>query len=164
MELADHNGRIICQKNSFLCGARGMDIDIEFNKKIGAGFFGGEGFILQRISSIDGTGLALLHAGGSVIKRELAPGEELRVDTGCIVGFESTVRYDIQFVKGIKNKLFGGEGFFYATLAGPGAIWLQTLPFSRLADRIYAAAPQGGGKNVGEGSVMGGVFDMIGGD
>jgi uncharacterized protein (TIGR00266 family) len=164
VELADHGGTIICQKDSFLCGARGIDVDIAFQKRLGVGFFGGEGFILQRISSESRDGLALLHAGGSVVKRELAGGETLRVDTGCIVAFEATVDYDIQWVKGIKNKLFGSEGLFFASLTGPGHVWMQTLPFSRLADRVYAAAPQGGGKNTGEGSVLGGVFNMIGGD
>ncbi len=164
VELADHGGQIICQKDAFLCGARGIDVDIAFQKRLGVGFFGGEGFILQRISSSDGTGLAILHAGGSVLRRRLEQGETLRVDTGCLVGFEQTVTYDVQWVKGIKNKLFGGEGLFYASLTGPGEVWLQTLPFSRLADRVYAAAPKAGGKNVGEGSVFGTVFDLIGGD
>lgn len=163
VELGEHNGQIICQKDSFLCGAHGIDIDIAFQRRLGVGFFGGEGFILQRISSAEG-GLAFMHAGGSVLKRTLAPGETLRVDTGCIVGFETTVDYDIQFVKGIRNKLFGGEGLFFAALRGPGTVWMQTLPFSRLADRIFAAAPQGGGKKKGEGSVLGGVFDLVSGD
>jgi uncharacterized protein (TIGR00266 family) len=164
VELANHGGSIICQKDAFLCGAHGIDVDIAFQKRIGVGFFGGEGFILQRITAPSGSGLAFMHAGGSVIARYLQAGESLRVDTGCIVGFEVGVDYNIQFVKGIKNKLFGGEGLFYATLRGPGAVWLQTLPFSRLADRVYAAAPQGGGKDKGEGSVLGGVFNLIGGD
>jgi uncharacterized protein (TIGR00266 family) len=164
IELAEHGGQLICQKDSFLCAARGVSVDIAFQKRLGVGFFGGEGFILQRLSSEDGAGQCFMHAGGSVLRRELAPGETLRVDTGCLVAFEQTVNYDIQWVKGIKNKLFGGEGFFYAALSGPGVVWLQTLPFSRLADRVYAAAPQGGGKDRGEGSVLGGVFDMLGGD
>jgi uncharacterized protein (TIGR00266 family) len=164
IELSEHGGQIICQKDSFLCGARGIDVDIAFQKKLGVGFFGGEGFILQRVSAQDGTGLFFAHAGGTVLERPLAPGESLRVDTGCLVAFESSVSYDIQWVKGIKNKIFGGEGLFFAQLRGPGTVWLQTLPFSRLADRVYAAAPQGGGKNTGEGSVLGGVFDVLGGD
>jgi uncharacterized protein (TIGR00266 family) len=164
IELAEHGGQIICQKDAFLCGARGIDIDIAFQKRLGVGFFGGEGFILQRIHSDDGAGLMFMHACGSIIRRDLAHDEMLRVDTGCLVAFEQGVDYDIQWVKGIKNKLFGGEGLFYAALRGPGSVWLQTLPFSRLADRIYAAAPQGGGQNKGEGSVLGGVFDMLGGD
>ena len=164
VELGEHGGEIICQKDAFLCGARGIDVDIAFQKRLGVGFFGGEGFILQRINSPSGDGLAFMHAGGTILRRELGHGETLRVDTGCLVAFESTVGYEIQWVKGIKNKLFGGEGLFYALLRGPGMVWLQTLPFSRLADRIYAAAPQGGGKDKGEGSVLGGVFDMLGGD
>jgi uncharacterized protein (TIGR00266 family) len=164
VELSDHAGEITCQKDAFLCGARGIDVDIAFQRKLGVGFFGGEGFILQRIHSSEGDGLVLLHAGGSVLQRRLEPGEVLRVDTGCLVAFERTVEYSIQWVKGIKNKLFGGEGLFYAALRGPGQVWLQTLPFSRLAGRIYAAAPQGGGKQVGEGSLLGGVFDMVSGD
>lgn len=164
IELADHGGQIICQKDAFLCGARGIDVDIAFQKKLGVGFFGGEGFILQRISASDGQGQAFMHAGGTVIRRDLEPGQTLRVDTGCLVAFESSVSYEIQWVKGIKNKLFGGEGLFYALLRGPGSVWMQTLPFSRLADRVYAAAPQGGGKDKGEGSVLGGVFDMLSGD
>ena len=163
LELAEHGGEIICQKDAFLCGARGIDLDIAFQRRLGVGFFGGEGFILQRIYSSSGAGLTFLHAGGSVLARRLEPNETLRVDTGCIVAFEKSVNYDIQFVKGIKNKIFGGEGFFFATLSGPGTVWLQTLPFSRLADRIYAAAPQGGGKKVGEGSLLGGAFNVIGG-
>ena len=164
VELADHGGEIICQKDAFLCGARGIDVDIAFQKRLGVGFFGGEGFILQRLSSADGQGLAFMHACGSVIQRELGHGEVLRVDTGCLVAMEATIDYDIQWVKGIKNKIFGGEGLFHAALRGPGIVWLQTLPFSRMADRIYAAAPQGGGKDKGEGSVLGGVFDLLGGD
>ena len=163
LELAEHGGEIICQKDAFLCGARGIDLDIAFQRRLGVGFFGGEGFILQRIYSSSGAGLTFLHAGGSVLARRLEPHETLRVDTGCLVAFEKSVNYDIQFVKGIKNKIFGGEGFFFAALRGPGMVWLQTLPFSRLADRIYAAAPQGGGKKVDEGSLLGGVFNAIGG-
>lgn len=160
LPLADHGGTVICQKDSFLCAARGTDVDIAFNKRLGAGFFGGEGFILQRVT---GDGLAFLHAGGSVLRRQLGPGESVRVDTGCIVGFEATVDYDIKFVGGIKTALFGGEGLFFATLRGPGTVWLQTLPFSRLADRILACAPQAGGKSMGEGSVLGGVWRMMDG-
>lgn len=164
IELAEHNGAITCQKDSFLCGARGVEVDIALNKKIGAGLFGGEGFILQKIHSPSGEGQIFCHAGGSIVRRELAPGETLRVDTGCLVAFEQSVSYDIQFVKGIKNKLFGGEGLFYAVMTGPGTVWLQTLPFSRLADRIIAAAPSAGGSRKGEGSIIGGAFDLLGGD
>jgi len=161
VELGEHGGTVICQKDSFLCAAQGVEVDIAFNKKLGAGLFGGEGFILQRLSSPTGQGQAFLHAGGTTVQRRLAPGETVRVDTGCIVGFEQSVDYSIQFVKGIKNKLFGGEGLFYAVLTGPGTVWMQTLPFSRLADRIITASAVGG---KGEGSVLGGAFDMIGGD
>ncbi len=164
IELQHHGGEITCQKDAFLCGARGVDVDIAFQKRLGVGFFGGEGFILQRIHAPEGHGQVFLHAGGSVIKRELQAGETLRVDTGCLVGFERSVDYRIEFVKGIKNKIFGGEGFFYAVLQGPGTVWLQTLPFSRLANRIYAAAPQTGGSRKGEGSVLGGVWDLVSGD
>ncbi len=160
LDLSEHGHQVICQKDAFLCAARGADVDIAFNKRLGAGFFGGEGFILQRIS---GDGLAFLHAGGSIVKRELAHGEVLRVDTGCIVAFDTTVEYDIKFVGGVKTALFGGEGLFFATLQGPGTIWLQTLPFSRLADRIIASAPKSGGKSVGEGSVLGGVWNLMDG-
>ena len=164
VELAEHSGRILCQKDSFLCAAQGIEVDIAFTKRFGAGLFGGEGFILQRLSRPSGAGQACLHAGGTVIRRELAQGESLRVDTGCIVAFDETVDYSIQTVPGIKNKLFGGEGLFYAALRGPGTVWMQTLPFSRLATRSYAAAPQTGGRRQGEGAVLGGVFDLIDGD
>ncbi len=160
VDLAAQGGEIIAQKDAFLCAARGTDVDIAFNKRLGAGFFGGEGFILQRIT---GSGFAFLHAGGSIVRRELQSGETLRVDTGCLVAFDPTVQYDIEMVKGIKTALFGGEGLFFATLRGPGTVWLQTLPFSRLADRIIASAPSKGGKRVGEGSVLGGVWNLMDG-
>jgi uncharacterized protein (AIM24 family) len=163
VELAEHGGTIICQKDAFLCGARGVEVSIAFQRKLGVGLFGGEGFILQKITSKTKEAQVFLHAGGSVVKRQLGPGQTLRVDTGCLVGFEPGVSYDIQFVKGIKNKLFGGEGLFYAKMTGPGAVWLQTLPFSRLADRVIAAAPSMGGTNTGEGSLLGGAFRMIDG-
>jgi len=130
-------GSFLCQKDAFLCAAKGIEIEIAFTKKIGAGLFGGEGFILQRL---EGDGMAFVHAGGTIIKKELQSGETLRVDTGCLVAFAPSVTYDIQFVGGFKNALFGGEGIFLANLAGPGPVYLQSLPFSRLADRIYAAA------------------------
>lgn len=161
LDLKSLGGEFICQKDAFLCAAMGTEIGIAFNKKIGAGFFGGEGFIMQRLK---GDGKAFVHAGGTVINRKLAAGQMLRVDTGCLVGFTPSVAYDIQMVKKLKSIFFGGEGLFLATLTGPGDVWLQSLPFSRLADRIYAAAPQGGGKHKGEGSALGGVFNMIGGD
>ncbi len=161
LDLKTLGGEFICQKDAFLCAAKGTEIGIAFNKRIGAGFFGGEGFIMERLR---GDGKAFVHAGGTVVNRKLAAGQTLRVDTGCLVGFTPSVTYDIQMVKKLKSIFFGGEGLFLATLTGPGDVWLQSLPFSRLADRIYAAAPQGGGKQVGEGSVLGGVFNMIGGD
>ena len=152
VDLREWNGTIIAQKDSFLCAPRGTTVDIAFTRRIGAGFFGGEGFILQRIS---GDGVAVLHASGAIWEKTLAPGEVLRVDTGCIVAMESRVQYDIQLVPGIKTALFGGEGLFFATLTGPGRVMLQTMPFSRLADRILAAAPRAGGRQVQEGSLLG---------
>lgn len=134
-------GTIFCQRDAYLCSAHGIEVSVAFTKRFGAGLFGGEGFILQKLT---GDGLAFVHAGGFIIERELAPAEELRVDTGCIVGFEERVDYDIQRIKGVKSMLFGGEGLFYAVLRGPGKVWIQTTPFSRFADRIMSAA--GGGK------------------
>ena len=161
VHLAEIGGEIIAQKDSFLCAAKGVSVGIAFNKKIGAGLFGGEGFIMQRLQ---GDGWAFLHAGGTLMERTLAPGELLRVDTGCIVAFTPGVDYDIEYVGRIKSALFGGEGLFFATLRGPGRIWLQSLPFSRLAGRIYAAAPQTGGGGKGEGSLLGGLGRMLDGD
>jgi len=161
LDLKDIGGEFICQKDAFLCAAMGTQVGIAFNKRIGAGFFGGEGFILQRLT---GDGKAFVHACGTIVQRDLKAGETLRVDTGCLVGFTPSVTYDIEMVKKLKSIFFGGEGLFLATLTGPGRVWLQSLPFSRLAERIYAAAPQGGGQQKGEGSVLGGVFNMIGGD
>ena len=146
VNVLDWGGTIIAQRDAFLAGARGLDVSIALQRKIGAGFFGGEGFVLQRIS---GDGLAFLHASGTLVERDLMPGEVLRVDTGCFVAMQPSVDYDIEMVRGIKTALFGGEGLFYVRLRGPGRIVLQTLPFSRLADRIIAAAPagrSGGGK------------------
>ena len=137
LEMDQLGGSFLCQKDAFLCAARGIEIEIAFTKRIGAGLFGGEGFILQRL---EGTGMAFVHAGGTIVKRELKAGEKLRVDTGCLVAFSPSVDYDIQFIGGFKNALFGGEGIFLAKLTGPGLVYLQSLPFSRLADRIYAAA------------------------
>lgn len=144
------------QKDSFLCAARGVAVGIAFNKKIGVGLFGGEGFVMQRLQ---GDGWAFSHAGGTLLTRDLTPGETLRVDTGCVVGFSPGVAFDIQYVGKIKSALFGGEGLFFATLRGPGRVWLQSLPFSRLADRIYAAAPQNGGGGRGESSILGGLLN-----
>jgi uncharacterized protein (AIM24 family) len=152
-------GELICQKDSFLCGARGIQISIAFQKKILVGLFGGEGFIMQRLT---GDGIAMVHAGGTLYEKDLAPGETIRVDTGCIVALMPSVNYDIGMVGGIKNTLFGGEGLFLATLTGPGKVWLQSLPFSRLAGRVLANAGGRGGKD--EGSVLnhlGGLGNMV---
>jgi uncharacterized protein (TIGR00266 family) len=153
LDLKALGGEVLCQKDGFLCAAKGIEIDVAFTKKIGTGLFGGEGFILQRLK---GDGLAFIHAGGTIIERSLASGESLRVDTGCLVAFLPTVDYDIQFVGGFKNALFGGEGLFLAKLTGPGIVYLQTLPFSRLADRIvrasYGSREEGG---IGIGSIFG---------
>lgn len=161
LELADHGGTLLCQKDAFLCAARGIEVGIAFNRKIGVGLFGGEGFILQKLSSPTGAGQAFLHAGGTVIEHELARGEVLRVDTGCLVAFETTVAYEVQLVPGIKNKIFGGEGLFFVKMTGPGRLWTQTLPFARLADRIIAAG-RGGGPD--QGSILGRLGGLIDGD
>jgi uncharacterized protein (TIGR00266 family) len=161
IHLAQIGGELIAQKDSFLVAAKGVSIGIAFTKRFGAGLFGGEGFILERLQ---GDGWAFVNAGGTLEERTLAAGEMLRVDTGCIVAMQPSVEYDIQYVGGIKTALFGGEGLFYATLRGPGRIWLQSLPFSRLASRIYAAAPQTGGGGREEGSLLGGLGRMLGGD
>jgi uncharacterized protein (TIGR00266 family) len=151
MDLSTLGGELVCQKDSFLCAARGVSIGIAFQRKIGAGLFGGEGFIMQRLQ---GDGLCFVHAGGTIQARDLQPGETLRVDTGCLVALQPSVTYDIQFVGKVKTALFGGEGLFYATLTGPGKVWLQSLPLSRLADRIYKAAPRAGRGRSEEGSVL----------
>jgi len=161
VDLKTLSGPLLCQKQAFLCAAKGISVGIALQRKLGSGLFGGEGFILQKL---EGDGLAFLHAGGTVVKRELAAGEVMRLDTGCLVAFDSSVDYDIQSVPGIKTALFGGEGLFFARLTGPGTIWIQSLPFSRLASRIFAAAPQTGGKRTGEGSVLGGLGDIVLGD
>lgn len=160
LHLDQLGGEIICQKDAFLCAARGTQIGIAFQKRIGAGLFGGEGFIMQRLT---GDGIALIHAGGTLMRRTLQGGEMLKLDTGCLVALTPSVRYDIQLVGGIKNTLFGGEGLFFATLTGPGEIWCQSLPFSRLAGRILANAPQSGGSK-GEGSLLGGLGRLLDGD
>jgi uncharacterized protein (TIGR00266 family) len=161
VDLAQHGGTVLCQKDAFLCAAKGVAIGIAFQRKLGAGLFGGEGFILQKL---EGDGLAFAHAGGTIVDRELAAGETLRVDTGCLVAFEKQVNYDIQTVSGIKTAVFGGEGLFFATLTGPGRVWLQSLPFSRLAGRVLAAVPRGTKTRKGEGSVLGGLGEMLMGD
>lgn len=156
MNLAELGGTVLCQKDAFLCAAKGVQLGIAFQRKLGVGFFGGEGFIMQRL---DGEGMAFVHSGGTVVKRDLAAGEVLRVDTGCLVALTPSVNFDIQYIGKIKTALFGGEGLFFATLCGPGTVWLQSLPFSRLASRIFAAAPQTGGRGREEGSLLGGLFD-----
>jgi uncharacterized protein (TIGR00266 family) len=161
VQLSQLGGELLAQKDSFLCAAKGVSVGIAFTKRLGAGFFGGEGFILQRLQ---GDGLAFIHAGGTIYQRDLAPGELLRVDTGCIVAFQPSIDYDIQFVGGIKSALFGGEGLFFATLRGPGRVWMQSLPLSRLAGRIVAAAPKTGRGGREEGSILGGLGRMIDGD
>ena len=161
LDLSRYQNKIICQKDAFLCAAKGVSVGIEFQRKLGTGLFGGEGFIMQRLQ---GDGWAFIHAGGTLYERTLAPGELLRVDTGCIVAFQPSVDYDIQMVGGIKTAFFGGEGLFFATLRGPGKVWLQSLPFSRLAGRIVAAASQTGRGGREEGSVLGGLGRMLDGD
>lgn len=158
LDLLRLGGKIVCQKDSFLCAAKGVAIGIEFQRKLGTGLFGGEGFIMQKL---EGDGMAFVHAGGHVMERELQPGELLKVDTGCIVAFTHNVDYDIQFVGGIKNTLFGGEGVFFATLRGPGRVWIQTLPISRLAGRILS---YGTFRRKEEGSILGGLGNIMDGD
>ena len=161
MDLKQLGGTLICQKDSFLCAARGVSIGIAFQRRIGVGLFGGEGFIMQRL---EGDGFCFVHAGGTVHPLELQAGETLRVDTGCIVALQPSVTYDIQLVGGVKTALFGGEGLFFATLTGPGRVWLQSLPLSRLAGRIYKAIPGIGGSRREEGSLLGGIGDLLDGD
>ena len=160
VHLSKFGGTLICQKDSFLCAAKGVSMGIYFQRKILTGLFGGEGFIMQKL---EGDGLVFLHAGGTVANRNLAPGEVLHVDTGCIVAMEPSVQFDIQQAGGIKSALFGGEGLFFANLKGPGKIWLQSLPFSRLAGRMLQAAPQHGGSK-GEGSILGALGGLLDGD
>ncbi len=160
MDLSLLGGKLICQKDSFLCAAKGVTVGIEFQKRLGVGFFGGEGFIMQKL---EGDGLAFVHAGGAICEKVLQPGEVLRVDTGCLVAMTQDVDYDIEFVKGVKTAIFGGEGLFYARLRGPGKIWIQSLPFSRLADRIASASSKIGGRKE-EGSVLGGLGRMLDGN
>jgi uncharacterized protein (TIGR00266 family) len=166
VDLRQLGGTLICQKDAFLCAARGVSLGIAFQRKLSVGFFGGEGFIMQRL---DGDGLAFVHAGGTVLKRELQPGQTLLVDTGCVVAYTQQVDFEIQYVGKVKTALFGGEGLFLAKMTGPGTVWLQSLPFSRLASRVFAAAPQRGGSRE-EGSVLGGfgagglLGSVLGGD
>ncbi|MBE7416419.1 MAG: TIGR00266 family protein [Ideonella sp.] len=166
MELDKLGGMLLCQKDAFLCAARGVSLGIAFQRKLGVGFFGGEGFIMQKL---EGDGLAFVHAGGTILKRELAPGQTLMVDTGCVVAYTPSVNFEIEYIGKIKTALFGGEGLFFAKMTGPGTVWLQSLPFSRLASRVFAAAPQRGGSRE-EGSVLpgfagGGLLGgLLGGD
>lgn len=166
MDLRQLGGTLICQKDAFLCAAKGVSLGIFFQQKLSVGFFGGEGFVMQKL---EGDGLAFVHAGGTVMKRELQPGQTLLIDTGCIVALTPNVNFEIQYVGKIKTALFGGEGLFFAKVTGPGTVWLQSLPFSRLASRVFAAAPQNGGRRE-EGSVLGGfaggglLGGILGGD
>lgn len=160
LNMAELGQQVICQKDSFLCAALGTKVDITFNRRLGSGFFGGEGFILEKLQ---GDGMAFVHAGGTVVEKELR-GETLRLDTGCLVAFCGDIDYDIEMVRGLKSMFFGGEGLFMATLRGHGKVWIQSLPFSRLADRVLQNAPSAGGKRQGEGSILGGIGDLIDGD
>ena len=160
MDMGKMGGEILCQKDAFLCAASGTRVGIAFQRRLGAGFFGGEGFILQRLQ---GDGMVFIHASGTMVERQLQ-GETLRVDTGCLVAFESTVDYSIERAGNLKSMFFGGEGLFLATLGGHGRVWMQSLPFSRLADRILAHAPKAGGSDKGEGSVLGGIGRMLDGN
>ncbi len=158
VHLAELGGTVLCQKDAFLCAAKGVSLGIAFQKRLGAGFFGGEGFILQKL---EGDGWAFMHAGGTLIEKTLRPGEVLRVDTGCVAAFTADVDFDIQFVGGVKSALFGGEGLFFATLSGPGKVWLQSLPLARMANRIVGASRMGGSKGGEEGSVLGGMANLF---
>lgn len=160
MNLSEYGEKIICQKDAFLAAAKGVSVGVEFQRKLGTGFFGGEGFIMQKL---EGDGMAFVHAGGTIYEKQLQPGEILRIDTGCLVAMTQDVRYDIEMVSGVKTALFGGEGLFFATLTGPGTVWIQSLPFSRLASRVFAAAPVtkgGGGRGSDEGGI-GGIFNLF---
>nr|WP_255358930.1 TIGR00266 family protein [Rhizobacter sp. Root1221] len=167
MDLSKMGGKLICQKDAFLCAAKGVSLGIHFQQKMSVGFFGGEGFVMQKL---EGDGLAFVHAGGTVVRRELKADETLLVDTGCLVAMTPGVNFEIQYVGKIKTALFGGEGLFFAKVTGPGTVWLQSLPFSRLASRVFAAAPQRGGGGREEGSVLGGfagggvLGGLLGGD
>ncbi len=161
IDLSEVEGKFICQKDAFLCAAKGVSVGIEFSKRLGRGLFGGEGFIMEKL---EGDGMAFIHAGGNMSKKILQAGEVLKVDTGCVVGFTKDIDYDIEFVGGIKNTVFGGEGLFFATLKGPGIVYVQSLPFSRLAARVLALAPQTGNKTRGEGSILGGIGNLLDGD
>jgi len=158
LDLSELGNKVVCQKDAFLCSAKGVSIGIELQRKLGTGLFGGEGFIMQKL---EGDGMAFVHAGGYIVRKELGPGETLKVDTGCVVAYTKDVSFDIEFIKGIKNVVFGGEGLFFANLQGPGSVWLQTLPVSRLASRILT---YGGPRRKGEGSILGGLGNLLDGD
>lgn len=161
MDLSLLGGKLICQKDAFLCAAKGVSVGIDFRKKLGVGFFGGEGFILEKL---EGDGLVFVHACGAIVEKELMQGETLKVDTGCLVAMTKNIDYDIEYVGGIKNAFFGGEGIFFATVSGPGKVWIQSLPFSRLADKVLSSAPSVGGSRKGEGSILGVIGDILDGD
>ncbi|HSF44774.1 MAG TPA: TIGR00266 family protein [Chitinophagaceae bacterium] len=158
MDLMEYGGKVICQKDAFLCAAKGVSVGIALQRRLGTGLFGGEGFIMQKL---EGDGFAFMHAGGHVFSRTLAPGERLKVDTGCVVAYTQEINFDIQFVGGVRNTIFGGEGLFFATLTGPGKVWLQTLPVSRLASRILS---YGTTHRKEEGSLLGGLGNLLDGD
>ncbi|MCX6324000.1 MAG: TIGR00266 family protein [Sphingobacteriales bacterium] len=159
IDLTRYQGKIIAQKDSFLCAAKGVSVGIEFQRRLGTGIFGGEGFIMEKL---EGDGLCFMHAGGYVMEKELRQGEILKVDTGCVVAYTSGIDFDIEFIKGIRNWMFGGEGLYFAKLTGPGKVWIQSLPISTLASRIYQYAPQNGGRKE-EGSILGGLGNLLDG-
>jgi len=159
LNLMQLGGAVICQKDAFLCAAKGVAVNIEFQRKLGTGLFGGEGFTMERLQ---GDGMAFMHAGGHVFEKQLQAGELIKIDTGCLVGYTTGINFDIQYIGGVRNKIFGGEGVFFATLRGPGKIWIQTLPVSRLASRILSYASPGGRKE--EGSILGGLGNLLDGD
>jgi len=161
LDLSQLEGKIICQKDAFLCAAKGVSVGIEFSQKLGRGFFGGEGFIMQKL---EGDGMAFVHAGGSIIEKKLELGEVLKIDTGCLVAFTRDVDYDIEMVRGVRNMIFGGEGIFFARLEGPGTVWIQSLPFSRLADRVLQASRHYGKGGKDEGSILGGLGNLLDGN
>jgi uncharacterized protein (TIGR00266 family) len=158
MDLQQMGGKVICQKDAFLCAAKGVSIGIEWQRRLGTGIFGGEGFIMEKL---EGDGMAFVHAGGMVIEKQLLPGQVLKIDTGCVVAYTAGVHFDVEFVKGIKNMVFGGEGLFFATLRGPGKVWIQSLPISRMAARIVS---YGTGRRKEEGSILGGIGNLLDGD
>ncbi len=161
LDLSQLDGKIICQKDAFLCAAKGVSVGIEFSQKLGRGFFGGEGFIMQKL---EGDGMAFVHAGGSIIEKKLELGEVLKIDTGCLVAFTRDVDYDIEMVRGVRNMIFGGEGIFFARLEGPGTVWIQSLPFSRLADRVLQASRHYGKGGKDEGSILGSLGNLLDGN